>query len=128
MRHASTTSKAPLLGPLAALLPGSPGRLQINFDHPLRSGTLRVFVDDEMALEEPLTGQRRKMALVFGLHEGSSRKELEVRPGLHEVRLEVRWDDNVRTERIVGNFRPGVTRRLEASLGRIRRDLSLEWK
>ena len=56
------------------------------------------------------------------------RDELEVPPGLHEVRVEVRWDDNVRTERIVGSFRSGATRRLEAGLGRIRRDLSLEWK
>ena len=119
---------APFFGPLAALLPEAPGRLRIDFDHPLRSGTLRVFVDDELALEEPLTGQKRKKALVFGVHEGSSRNELEVSPGLHEVRVEVRWDENVRTERIVGNFRPGATRRLEASLGRIRRDLNLEWK
>ena len=121
-------SPAPRLGPFAALLPAQAPRLRIDFDHPLRSGTLRVFVDDEQTLEESLTGQKRKKALVFGLHEGSSQNELEVSPGLHEVRLEVRWDDNVRTERIVGNFRPGVTRRLEASLGRIRRDLSLEWK
>ena len=121
-------STAPFFGPLAALLPEAPGRLRIDFDHPLRSGTLRVFVDDELALEEPLTGQKRTKALVFGLHEGSSRNELEIPPGLHEVRVEVRWDENVRTERIVGNFRPGATRRLEASLGRIRRDLNLEWK
>jgi serine/threonine-protein kinase len=123
-----TTSTAPFLGPFAGLLPESAGRLQVYFDHPLRSGTLRVFVDDEMALEQPLVGQKRTKALVFGLHEGSSRNELEVRPGLHEVRVEVRWDDNVRSERIVGSFRPGATRRLEAGLGRIRRDLSLEWK
>jgi len=44
------------------------------------------------------------------------------------VRVEVRWDDNLRQERIVGSFRPGLTRHLEASLGRIRRDLNLEWK
>ena len=85
-------------------------------------------MDDEQTLEESLTGEKRKKALVFGLHEGSSQNELKVSAGLHEVRVEVRWDDNVRTERIVGDFRPGATRRLEASLGRIRRDLSLEWK
>ena len=104
------------------------GRLRIDFDHPLERGTLRIFVDDELALEERLTGQRRNMALVFRMHGGSFREELDVKPGLHEVRVEVRWDDNLRRERIVGNFRPGLTRRLEASLGRIRRDLNLEWK
>jgi hypothetical protein len=102
--------------------------LRIDFDHPLRSGTLRVFVDDQLALEERLTGQQKKKALVFKLHEGTFRDDLEVPAGLHEVRMEVRWDDNVRTERIVGNFPPGATRRLEADLGRIRRDLKLEWK
>jgi len=123
-----TASAAPFFGPLSAFLPEAPGRLRIDFDHPLRRGTLRVFVDDEMALEESLTGEKRTKALVFGLHEGSSRNELEIAPGLHEVRVEVRWEENVRTERIVGNFRPGATRRLAASLGRIRRDLDLEWK
>ncbi len=123
-----TASTAPFVGPLAALLPATPSRLRIDLDHPLRSGTLRLFVDDEMAFEEKLTGEKRTKALVFGLHEGSSRNELEIPPGRHEVRVEVRWDENVRTARIVGNFRPGATRRLEASLGRIRRDLKLEWK
>jgi hypothetical protein len=34
----------------------------------------------------------------------------------------------VKTERIVGSFASGATRTLEANLGRIRRDLNLEWK
>jgi serine/threonine-protein kinase len=122
-----TVSTAPFFGPLATPLPEDPGRLRIDFDHPLRRGTLRVFVDDKLALEEPVTGQKRKKALVFGVHQGSSRTELEVSPGLHEVRVEVRWDENVRAERIVGSFRAGATRRLEVNLGRIRRDLKLEW-
>ena len=104
------------------------GRLRIDFDHPLERGTLRIFVDDELALEERLAGQKRQKALVFRMHEGTFREELDVKAGLHEVRVEVRWDDNLRRERIVGNFRPGLTRRLAASLGRIRRDLNLEWK
>jgi len=116
------------VGPLARPLPADPGRLRIDFDHPLRSGQLRVFVDDELALEERIRGQQRKKALVFKVHEGTFRDELDVPPGLHEVRVEVRWDDNVKDERIIGNFRSGATRRLEASLGRIRRDLKLEWK
>jgi serine/threonine-protein kinase len=104
-----------------------PGRLRIDFDHPLRTGTLRVYVDDALEIEERLAGQQRKKALVFKMHSGSFRDELDVEPGLHVVRVEVRWDDNVKTERIVGNFPAGATRRLEATLGRIRRDLNLEW-
>jgi serine/threonine protein kinase len=123
----SSASRAPTPTP-RPVAPREPGRLRIDFDHPLRTGTVRVFVDDQLQVEERLRGQQRTKALVFKLHEGTFRNELEVQPGLHEIRLEVRWDDNVKTERIVGNFASGATRRLEASLGRIRRDLSLEWK
>jgi hypothetical protein len=104
-----------------------PARLRIDFDHPLRRGRLKVFVDDEQTLDEPLMGQQKKAALVFKVHEGSLREELEVAPGLHEVRIEVTWDDNKKVERIVGSFRSGATRRLDASLGRMRRELTLEW-
>jgi serine/threonine-protein kinase len=124
---------SPAGGPLdpaapPASQPEPAGRLRIDFEHPLQRGTLRIFVDEELALEERLSGQRRKKALVFPMHEGTLREELEVKPGLHEVRVEVLWDENVRRERIVGTFRPGYTRRLEASLARIGRDLTLEWK
>jgi len=102
--------------------------LQIDFDHPLERGRLRIYVDDVLALEQQLTGQRRKKTLGLRMHEGSLREQLPMRAGLHEVRVEVEWDNNFKRERIVGNFRPGLTRSLEASLGRLRRDLKLEWK
>jgi len=106
----------------------APGKLGIDFEHPLRRGRLKVYVDDELILDQRLNGQETKKALVFTMHEGSFRDELDVAPGLHEVRIEVAWDGSTRVERIVGNFRPGVARKLEASLGRYRRDLRLEWK
>jgi hypothetical protein len=115
----------PAAPPAAGL---EPGRLRIDFDHPLRKGTVRVFVDGELQVEERLTGQQRTKALVFKMHEGTFRNEIDVQPGLHTIRLEVRWDDNVKAERIVGSFASGATRTLEANLGRIRRDLSLQWK
>jgi eukaryotic-like serine/threonine-protein kinase len=118
---------APATAPAAAPVQTEPARLRIDFAHPLRRGRLQVFVDDELTLDERLTGQQKKTALVFKLHEGSLREELDVAPGLHEVRIEVTWDDNKKVERIVGSFRAGATRRLEASLGRMRRDLTLEW-
>jgi len=126
--RAPTTAGAPRGGSPAALPAGPPGRLRIDFEHPFKTGKLRVYLDDALALEQELTGQERKRALVFRTHAGTFSEELEVPPGLHEVRVEVRWDDNVRKERIIGKFRSGVTRRLEASLGLMRRDLNLDWK
>jgi serine/threonine-protein kinase len=122
---AAVAPAGPAAAPAAA---AEPARLHIDLDHPLKRGKLRVFVDDDLTLDQRLTGQQTKRAVVFTVHEGSFKDELEVAPGLHEVRVEVAWEGNVKVERIVGNFRSGATRTLEASLGRLRRDLKLEWK
>jgi serine/threonine protein kinase len=122
------TPAPPTPAPKPRATPVAPGRLRIDLDHPLRRGRIRIFVDDKLELDQRLSGAETKKALVFTMHEGTFRDDLEVAPGLHEVRVEVSWDDEVRKERIVGNFRSGVTRRLEANLGRIRKDLDLEWK
>jgi hypothetical protein len=48
--------------------------------------------------------------------------------------VEVKWEDNVKSETIAGEFRSGGTRRLEArigggrfSLAQMKKSLSLEW-
>lgn len=51
-----------------------------------------------------------------------------MKPGRHDIKVRVAWDDNVKTETISGTLKPGTIRRLEADLGRIRKSLSLEWK
>jgi serine/threonine-protein kinase len=126
----ATAALAPAPPAAAAQEPGAvePAKLGIDFEHPLRRGRLKIFVDDELILDQRLSGQQTKKAVVFTVHEGTFRDELDVAPGLHEVRIEVAWDDNTKIERIVGNFRSGASRKLEASLGRYRKDLKLEWK
>jgi serine/threonine-protein kinase len=114
--------------PRETLTPREPGRLRIDFDHPLKYGILRVWVDGEGVIEQKLTGTVRKKGLVFKLAQGSFRDTLQVSPGVHKIRFQVAWDDNVKAEEITGTFRSGQTLRLEADLGRIRRGLNLEWK
>ncbi len=110
----------------------APGRLRIDFDHPLKKGTLRVWVDDELVIDEKLASWVEKKALVFSRRRGNFTDVLEVKPGWHEVRIRVAWEDdgkkNARTKRILGQFRSGVTRTLDANLGRLRKDLDLEWR
>ena len=89
---------------------------------------LRVWVDGERVIEQKLTGTVRKKGLLFKLAQGSFRDTLQVSPGVHKIRFQVAWDNNVKTEEITGTFRSGQTLRLEADLGRIRRGLNLEWK
>jgi predicted Ser/Thr protein kinase len=104
------------------------GRLRIVFDHPLKAGTLKVWVDDEMVIEEKLGSIIEKKALVFRMRKGNFTDVLEVTPGWHQVTIEVAWDDNKKTEKIMGQFRGGITRTLDVNLGRLRRDLDVEWR
>jgi serine/threonine protein kinase len=105
-----------------------PSHLHIDFDHPLEAGTLRVWVDDELVVDQKLTSRVKTEALVFRLRRGTVQGLLDVSPGTHEVRVQVKWEDNEKSEKISGVFKPGVTKRLEASIGRLRKNLSLDWK
>jgi len=111
-------------------LPGldDPGHLEITFEHPLRDGTLRVFVDDEPVVEEAFTGKVTKKILNFRLRKGSSRQSLDVTPGEHVIRVEVNGAGFDGSRRIRGVFQSGETRRLAATVdGLIKKDLSLIW-
>jgi hypothetical protein len=44
------------------------------------------------------------------------------------VRVRVSWEDNVKEETRAAVFKAGATRLLEVRLGRIRKNLSVEWK
>jgi serine/threonine protein kinase len=104
-------------------------RLEIDFDHSLKSGELRVWIDEELVLEETLDSRVTKKILAYKKRQGSVDEALEVSPGSHTVTVRVAWDGNVKTGRITGTFRAGTTRRLHASLGGlIKKELSLDWE
>jgi serine/threonine protein kinase len=119
--------------PAASPLAPSPGteaaRLEIDFDHSLKRGELRLWIDQELVLEEPLDSQVTKKVLAYKKRRGTVEGALEVSPGPHTLTVRVAWDDNVKAKRITGTFKANTTRRLRASLGGlIRKDLSLEWE
>ena len=119
----------PLPNPLSSLLAtGEPGHLEIAFEHPLRSGTLRIYVDDEQVLEEALSGKVTKKILNFRMRKGSTNQVLDVTPGEHVIRIEVDGSGYDGSRRIRGVFKSGETRRLEATVdGLIKKDLTLVW-
>jgi hypothetical protein len=88
---------------------------------------VRIYLDGKLEAEDRLDGKVTTKVLFFTLHKGVFRETLTVRPGRHEVRVRVAWEDNVKVRSITGTFKPGLTRRLEVSLGRIGGDLSLRW-
>ena len=103
-------------------------RLAIRIEHPLESGSLRLWVDDKLLIDQALDSQVTKKIVVIKLREGSLEEVLEVNPGTHEVRVQVAWEDNLREKTLSGTFNSGSTRHLEIRIGRLRKNLSVEWK
>jgi hypothetical protein len=105
-----------------------PGTLAIEFEHHLRRGNLKVWVDDEPVVDEDFDGRVTRKILSLELRKGMVQQRLALSPGRHEVRVQVGWDDNVKSARISGAFRPGATQQLEVQVARIGGKLSLAWK
>ncbi len=108
-----------------------PAQLEIDFEHSLKSGTLRVWVDDSIAMDQSVDGRVSREIAGLKLRRGRASDTLELSPGRHVVRVEVEWEGSAKTQTIIGNFEAGKTRRLEVrlgSLGGLRRNLSLEWR
>jgi hypothetical protein len=128
-RRASGTDPMPLALPIPAL-PGAPepAHLELSVEHALRSGTLRVYVDEDEVLREPLAGRVTKKVLSFRMHKGSASHSFDVPPGEHVIRVEVEGAGYEGSRRIHGTFKSGETRRLEATVdGLLKKDLSLIW-
>ncbi len=123
--------EAPSLDRVTSLLTGPErARVSVDFAHSLRSGMLRVWVDDEAVIEADLASRVAKQIAGVKLRKGSRQDSFEVEPGRHEIRVQVSWGDNVKRESIWANFEAGSTRRLEARLRGVGglQDLSLRWR
>jgi hypothetical protein len=105
----------------------APATVVVDFRHPLRTGALRIEMDGEPVVGQSVSGRVSRNLIVAKLHGGIFTDLLEVEPGRHVFEVEVRWDDEVRREKIPGVFDPGETYRLQIGLGRLRRNLSLKW-
>jgi hypothetical protein len=110
-----------------ALMPES-ARLSFGFDYSVKAVAMTVWVDDEVVMEKTLYGRVARKILGKEFHEGSLQEVFDLKPGVHQVKVRVAWDDNAKVETTQGTFKEGATRRLEASLGGLRKNLSLEWK
>jgi hypothetical protein len=105
-----------------------PARLRIDFEHSLTSGTLQISVDGQVVLQQELESRGSTGIPGLKLRKGRFDQEVAVKPGMHTVRVQVHWDDNQREGVLSSDFPSGGARLLEVNLGRIRKNLSLEWK
>ena len=107
----------------------APARLEVSFRHPFRVGTVRVWVDDVLALEETVPGRVTRDLLAFKRRRGASKAVLDVPPGEHVVRVQVDDGGGFRaSRRIRGTFASGEARRLDVAVdGVLQKDLALVW-
>ena len=103
------------------------GKLEVDFEHHLRSGRIQVWVDDDEVLDEQLDSRVARKILSLRLRKGEVQQVLPVPAGRHEVRVRLAWSDKVRTSRITGSFSDGQTRTLRVRVSRLFNDLSLGW-
>ena len=99
--------------------------VELNFEHPLRSGVLKVFVDDDLVLEEALDSWVKEDLLVMKVRKGRVNKSFDVPAGDRVLRLEVEGEGYRGSRTLEGRFEAGEARRLEARLGGlVKKDLS----
>jgi serine/threonine-protein kinase len=123
------TRPAPTPKPPAKPSPSPrPASLAVHMEHHLKSGTVRVWLDDRLVVEERLDARVTGKILFFPVRKGLVEERLKVTPGRHELRVQVKWDDNTEVKRIAGTFRAGATKQLEIGISRLGGDLSVDWK
>jgi serine/threonine-protein kinase len=102
-------------------------RIRLTVTHPFEDGRLIVWVDGVLVHEAKLQAELNKRIVAFKVREGRAEKMLDVEPGKHEVRVEVTWKEGRTTRTKVVDVASGSTGLLEAKVGRVSKDLSLNW-
>jgi len=110
-----------------AAVAADPALMEVDFSHHLKSGHLRVWVDGDVALDRWLEADSEKSIVGLKLRKGELRETLEIRPGTHDVRVRLAWDDNLRSETTTAHFAEGESRMLKVRLSRLTKGLSLDW-
>jgi serine/threonine-protein kinase len=111
-----------LVPPAAGLtVPPHASHLAVEVEHSLKDGRLRLWIDDAVRLDRAVDGRSGKKATAGDV--------VSVEPGAHRVKLELRWDRNVRDGETTATFLPGENRRLTARLGGLlKKKIAMEWR
>jgi serine/threonine-protein kinase len=101
--------------------------LRVTIKHPIKSGRLRLLVDEQMVLDVPLEAKPKKKLLAFKMTGEEIEKTIELESGRHDLRVIVNADDGERTQTMSARFQPSATRDLTIEIAR-RKKLSFAWK
>ena len=105
-----------------------PAKLAVSFDHAFKNGSLRIVVDDRPVLVRQLLGKATKKLVAFKGWKGSVDEVVEVPAGPHTVRVQVSWDDNVKSASVRAEFTAGATRHLDIQISGLKKNVELDWK
>ena len=109
----------PTSSPVAAV---RSARLGVEFEHQLKSGTLRLWVDGALRLTQKLSSKVQRKALLFETRKGRVQWQIALPPGTHEIRARVDWGGSSSTGRLQARLGEGERRLLGMELkdGRLR--------
>jgi hypothetical protein len=108
----------------------APARLAVDFDYPVKSGSLRIWVDDEPIVKDDFGARPPKAPAGVKFRRSRLPESLEIAPGRRQIKVQLAWEDNVRTEYAAYTFRAGGSAKLKVRLSGLpglRKNLSLEW-
>jgi len=106
-----------------------PAEIAFTVDHSLKSGTVRVFVDDALEIEEALEGRVVQRILSVEIRKGTLEKTLYVPAGEHVLRVQVEGDTFSISRRLTTTIESGSRRRLRAEVGGLlKKELTLYWR
>jgi serine/threonine protein kinase len=106
-----------------------PADVTFTFEHPMKTGTVRVYVDDSVELEEALESRVVQRILSVEIRKGSLEKMLYVSPGEHVIRVEVEGETFTVSRKITGVFVSGQPKRLHGEMTTlIKKELVLYWR
>jgi len=116
-------------GAAPVTVPDATPRTRIRFavEHPFENGRLIVWIDGVLAFEAKLRAPVARKIVGIKVRDGRLEQLVDVGPGPHEVRVEVAWDQERRVATKVADTAAGSTGLLEVRVGRISKDLSLQW-
>jgi hypothetical protein len=129
-RAVASVSLPPAIVPAAKPVPVPTSTLELAIDHQFKEATLFVWVDDQLALTQPLHGGSQKRLVVFkGVH-GIDAESLQVPAGIHQLRLRTQSADRTidLSKTISADFVAGDDKTLQVTFDKHNAAMQLNWK
>jgi serine/threonine protein kinase len=105
-----------------------PARLDVTLQHPLRTGRLRVWVDEEIVIDKPIASHVTKKVLFYKERRGRFHDVVDAPPGDHQLRVRVDSEGFQETRSLRVHLQSETTSHLALDVGGLlTKDLEVSW-